>query len=171
MITDKQMLRIKAKELRKRLDMQAKSRLLCNKLRASEIYNEAKNIMIYYPLDHEINLLPLTDNVSKSFYLPRVNNDMLECCEYHAGDELKLSSYKVLEPVCSPSQKNIIDLAIIPALMCDKNNFRLGYGGGYYDRFLTNFCGITIACVPSELIIDQLPINDYDIRMDYVIVA
>ena len=66
-------------------------------------------------------------------------------------------------------KKNNIDLIIVPALCCDKNGYRLGYGGGYYDRFLKDYKGIKVVCLPKQLIFDTIYHEVHDIKMDYII--
>ena len=168
---DKQSLRKWAKDKRKEINMNAKSNILVNKLMQSSEYINSKKIMIFYPLKNEINLLSLLDDNSKQFYLPRIKGDILECCPYCKDDELSESDFHTKEPICNSCSKSNIDLVVVPALLCDKLNYRLGYGGGFYDKFLTNFNGKSVVCIPSELIIDELPINSYDIRINNVIVA
>ena len=125
--------------------------------------------MIFYPLKYEINLLKLLKDREKQFYLPRIEASDLLCCPYSINDELKKSEFKTLEPTCEACEAKTIDLIIVPALLCDKNNYRLGYGGGYYDRFLKNTKAYKICCIPSEMIIKELPVEEFDIRMDEII--
>ena len=120
-------------------------------------------------MQYEVDLLQLLDDKSKKFYLPRINGQELECCEYKLGDTLKQSCFKTNEPVCAACSKQIIDMVIVPALACDYNKFRLGYGGGYYDRFLKDFRGIKLCCIPSQLIVKDIFPNKFDIRMDIII--
>ena len=65
--------------------------------------------------------------------------------------------------------KNIIDIVIIPALACDKNGYRLGYGGGFYDRFLKHFNGFKLCCVPNCFLLDSVSPENYDIKVDLII--
>ena len=166
---DKKLLRRLAKDKRKELDMETISTILVKKLVQTKEYKSSKNIMIFYPMSEEVNLLPLLDNNSKNFYLPRINGDELECCLYCIGDELCGSKFHTLEPVCKACDKTIIDIAVVPALACDKKGYRLGYGGGFYDRFLKDFNGIKICCIPKELIFETIFPEEHDIKMDLII--
>lgn len=158
-----------AKNIRKNLDIELKSALLVEKLRGNPLYKNSKNVMIYYPFGQEINLLPLlADN--KNFYLPRVNGDNLEVCPYKAGEELQKSTFKIYEPVCDAVSAEVLDLVIVPALMADKNGYRLGYGGGFYDRFLSCNPDVkTLLPIAKELIVDDLPHDYYDVKIDCII--
>ena len=166
---DKQTLRKFAKEKRESLDIEKISSYIIEKLIQTEVYKSSKNIMIYYPLEREINLIPLLNDASKQFYLPRIKGKELECCNYSLGDELSTSSFKTKEPVCQACSHLKIDTIIVPALACDKNGYRLGYGGGFYDRFLSKTKTYKICCIPSELIFDSVFPEKHDIKMDLII--
>ena len=139
-------------------------------LRGAEIYAEAKNIMIFYPLEHEVNLLPLLRD-NKNFYLPKVKGEELVVCPYQEGDELITSIFKTKEPLSEPIHPDILDIIFVPALMVDKNFYRLGYGKGFYDRFLSKNALRAIRIVPiaSQLIVDELPHNDFDAQFDIIV--
>ncbi len=147
------------------------SQKLCELLRESEVYKNSKKIMIFYPLKDEVNLLSLLNDDSKEFYLPRIDGENLLCCPFSEGDELCLSCFKTKEPLKAPVDKGSIDLVVVPALCCDKNNYRLGYGGGFYDRFLKDYKGKTVVCLPQELIVDTVYPEPHDIPVDLVIVC
>ena len=166
-MNDKQQLRKWAKAFGKlREDASYK---LVHKLIETDEYKQAKNIMLFYPIKNEVNLLELLQDNSKIFYLPKVDGQKLLCCEYKNGDILCESCFKTLEPTSKPIDKNIIDLVIVPALCCDKNNFRLGYGGGFYDRFLVDYKGKTVVCLPKELVIDTIYPDEFDIAVDNIV--
>ena len=169
---EKKKLRIKAKNIRSNLAMDKISKKLSELIKQNDLYKNAKNVMIFYPKEQEVDLrILLNDN--KNFYLPRVNGDNLEICPYNIGDKLKQSDLGIMEPISASININIIDLIILPALMADKDGYRLGYGGGYYDRLLKNInknCK-TITPLPTELIIDKLPHESHDINTDVIINA
>lgn len=156
-----------AKTTRKELDIKTISHKLCELLRGHEEYVKARNIMIFYPLKYEINVLELL-NDNKNFYLPKVSGEDLKVCPY--TDELTISEFNVKEPCSEPVSADILDLIIVPALMTDKENYRLGYGGGFYDRFIAKYPKITtITLLPKELYVEKLPHDDFDIPIDFVI--
>ena len=165
----KQELRKWAKEERKKLNLQELSETLVLRLQATQEYKQAKNIMLFYPLNNEINLLKLLKDSTKSFYLPKIDGDNLLCCPYNESDELCFSCFKTKEPITKPCSKNLLDLIIVPALAVDKNNYRLGYGGGYYDRFLTDIKATKIVCIPKELIVENVYSEGHDIKIDLII--
>ena len=153
---NKQELRKLARGKRKELDMEKISSILVNKLVQTEEYKNSKNIMLFYPTSDEVNLLPVLEDKSKRFFLPRVKGKELECCPYCVGDELCESKFHIQEPTCQACEKTDIDLVIVPALACDKEGYRLGYGGGFYDRFLRDFKNKKICCIPHELYVETV---------------
>lgn len=166
---NKTALRTRAKEIRKKLDIQQLSLNAVEKLRMSDFYKKAENVLLFYPLKYEINLLELMcDN--KKFYLPKVSGEHLFICPFSKDDTLEISKFNVKEPCSNPVNPEILDLIIVPALMADKKNYRLGYGGGFYDRFLAKYSDIkTVIPIANELIVEKLPREDFDVKCDFVI--
>lgn len=163
---EKSLLRIKIKKKRKALDISKKSDKIVNNIRINELYRNAKNVLIFYPMRYEINLLSLLDD-DKTFYLPRVNGDNLDICLYKKGDKLVKSSFGVFEPVNQAVCPNILDLVIAPALAVDKSGNRLGYGGGFYDRFLKKY-GLgdkTMVGIFQEFVFEKIPTGVCDIKV------
>lgn len=159
------------KELRekyKNFDKSIFSSQIVKNLQQNEIYKQSKNIMIFYPLKNEVNLLSLLDD-NKNFYLPKVDGEKLLCCPFLKGDELCESCFHTYEPKTESCPKTLIDLVIVPALACDKNGYRIGYGGGFYDRFLKNYCGKKIVCIPTKLVLDTVFPEQHDIKADLII--
>src|SRR5574344_1414230 len=170
MIT-KNELRKKAKEIRKTLDIPEISAKICDIIDESDFFHKATNIMIFYPLENEIDLTSLLTH-QKNFFLPRVNGKDLDVCAYTLGDELEFSKFKTLEPKTEAiSNLKLLDLIFIPALAVDKDNFRLGYGGGFYDKLLSKVPDTVrkIVVIPSKLIVNSLPHDKFDIKADMII--
>ena len=166
---NKNELRKWAKEKRKSLDIDNISIELVKLLKNTEEYKQAKNIMIFYPLKNEINLLSLLDDKTKNFYLPKINGKSLLCCHYKKNIKLCESYFGTQEPDTKPTPKTTIDLVIIPALCCDVKNYRLGYGKGYYDKFLINCNAKKLVCIPKELIINTVFPEEHDIPADLIL--
>lgn len=161
-------LRIKAKNIRKILDVKLISKIACEKISNLKEFQQAKNVMIFYPLEFEINLLSLISE-DKNFYLPRINGENLEVCPYQKGDTLNLSKFKTQEPLTKAISPNTLDLIIVPALMVDKNNYRLGYGKGFYDRLISQTSAKTVLLIAKELLVENLPTEPHDKKIDIVI--
>jgi 5-formyltetrahydrofolate cyclo-ligase len=100
--------------------------------------------------------------------LPRVKGEVLEWIEWD-GDEKQLKVTKKLsEPIGKPATDlDAIDVVIVPALHIDQQGYRLGQGGGFYDRALAHLPGWKIGLVhPGELTSLSLPREAHDIPVD-----
>ena len=162
-------LRKKAKEIRKNLDTAEVSKKLTRLIRENDLYKTAKNVLLYYPTKYEMNFLDLLQD-DKAFYFPRVNGAEMYVCPYLEGVRLEKSSLGIYEPCSNPCSPSVIDIAIVPALLVDKQGHRLGYGGGFYDRFLADNRKIkTICALPEVLVVDNLPTESFDIPVDIII--
>ena len=165
---DKTHIRTIFKEERKKLDIALISKDIVKNIRSSDFYKNAEHVMLFYPLKYEINLLDLL-NDNKNFYFPKVAGENLLVCPYDGSIRLEKSSLNIYEPVSEPVEAEILDLIFVPALAVDKNNFRLGYGGGFYDRFLKTIDVITAVPIYENFVVEELPHDDYDVRVDYII--
>lgn len=155
--------------LRKSLNQVEASEKIVLKIKSLSDFLNAKNILIFYPLKFEINLLELLKVEGKNFYLPKVKEDYLEICPY--GGELIKGAFNIMEPLTKPVLPSVIDLAFVPALAADKDLNRLGYGKGYYDRLFSNplFVAKKIAVINKELVVDKVPTDNFDIKVDAII--
>lgn len=171
----KSLLRQRAKSFRQSVDLAVDSRKISTGILEQIFFKNAKNILLYFPMKHEIDLKYLLNNQSKNYFLPRVSENNLDMTihKYISSNKLVKNSYGVYEP-CVNSEKfspEILDLVIVPALMADLKGFRLGYGAGFYDRFLKLLKKDCIKVVPvlNELLIDSLPIDEWDEPVDYIV--
>lgn len=162
-------LRIWAKSIRKTLDMDKISNNAVRLIRENSLYKKAENILIFYPMKYEVNLLELLED-NKNFYLPKVCEKRLLICPFKSGDKLEKSDFNILEPCSISVNPNILNLIILPALMADEAGYRLGYGKGFYDRFLGENPDIkTILPIPKELFVTSLVHDDFDKTADIII--
>lgn len=169
-MTKKNELRIQAKNIRKNLPMKEISVKLADMIRKNEIYCASKNIMLFYPTEFEVDLRELF-NDNKNFYLPKVYGEELLVCPNI--NDLQKSHFGIYEPCSKPVSSEILDLVIVPALMCDKNGYRLGYGGGFYDRFINKYGQNfkTLCPIPKELFTQNLPHDEFDQKIDFILKA
>ena len=89
-------------------------------------------------------------------------------------DHLVRSRFGMEEPAAGAPQAqpagSVYSVALVPGLAFDRRGFRLGYGGGYYDRFLPAFSGVSIGLCRSDLLSDELPsLSEYDYPVDLVV--
>ena len=156
-------------ELRKSLNTKVLSDKICAKIKMIKEYKDAKTVFAYYPKPYEVDISPLFEDKTKQWFLPKVEGDELEFYEFRG--ELILGKFGVYEPMGGTPAKITPDLIIVPALCVDEKGFRLGYGKGFYDRFLVRFSKQpkTLTPIFSKLIIKTLPKQAHDKPVDIVV--
>jgi 5-formyltetrahydrofolate cyclo-ligase len=165
--------RLWAKKIRSELDLYSISKNIQENIRKLEEYKKSNNIAMFYPLPQEINLFGLFEDFSKHWFLPRIDYRLnMEFYEWKPGDKLEANKFGVPEPLAIKKLDIYsLDIIIIPALTVDKSGFRIGYGKGYYDRFLTRIKKNCIKLVPvaDELFVEEIPKDNFDIPANIVI--
>ena len=175
----KSVIRNEYKERRKTIPQSDKERMdesICKRFISLNSYRLCDAILLYSPLKYEINTLPIALDAlakGKRVAFPRCveNNEMV----YHyikSTDELLPGKYGILEPKDDlPLFERSAGpcLCVLPAIVYDKKGYRLGYGKGYYDRFLSSFKGVKAGLVYSDYIIDEIPKGKSDLPSDLVV--
>jgi 5-formyltetrahydrofolate cyclo-ligase len=135
----------------------------------------SKVIGCYYPFNYELdilNILEALDNENYIFSLPKIlKNNEMNFFQWSKSDPLKINSYGIPEPI---SNKKIDpDILLIPLVGFDSQFNRLGYGGGYYDRYLSKVKLdkkiFKIGVGFSFQGVKNLPINKFDQKLDCII--
>ena len=146
------------------------STIIVSKIIDLDIYKKAKAIAIYKSLDSEVNTndLIIESLKSKVVLLPRIVNNEIVFIEINKNTEYIKSRIGVLEPIGNVYDGSI-DLIIVPGISFDKELNRLGFGMGYYDKYLSKKNIYKIGICFDNQVIDLLPTDDNDIKMDLVI--
>ena len=132
-------------------------------------------IMLYNALSDEVPTQALMDQLvaqGKTVLLPCVINDTdMELRRYTGPQDLQTGSFGILEPTGELfTDYDTIDVAIVPGMAFDAEGHRLGRGKGYYDRFLSRVPHLyKIGLCFSWQLVDHVPCDEHDIKMDEVI--
>ena len=118
------------------------------------------------PSTAEINEAFLRDG--KTLVLPRINGDRLEWVKWNGDPSQLITRKKILEPLGDAlTDHSQISVVVVPALRIDQSGYRLGQGGGYYDRALPHLAAWKIGLVyAGELNSEELPHEAHDIPLD-----
>jgi 5-formyltetrahydrofolate cyclo-ligase len=155
-------------------EISQKSSIIIEKLKEylnSFIYH---SIAVYYPIHNEVDITPLYDflwNESKNVLLPfSYKNGDMEFKLYEKDTKLISDDYGIPSPLSSSIfPKNLIDISLIPCVACDYSNSRLGYGAGFYDRFLDTNVTLSIGVCYSFQLIEKIPTTLTDKKLISVI--
>lgn len=175
----KKKLRKKYKLIRNNVSKKVeKSRDIINKLMRNENFQNAKVLALYKSFGAEVDTTELINysiNIEKTVVLPKVEGDELKFYKVNSIDEKFIkSNFGVEEPLGDKNNfvdKTYIDLVIVPGLCFDKEKNRLGFGRGYYDRYLKNENFKTIGICFDEQILENeiLPITENDVKVKEII--
>lgn len=175
-MTDKKELRRHFSEIRKSAQSELKDTIIGTKLLACEKIRSADTILLYASFRSEVDTWRIArnllfKNMRIAYPVCRENNTMT----FHIVDELNQLNdavYGICEPDISLPEPEITErtVCIVPALAFTENGGRLGYGGGYYDRFLAEYPEIyTIGLAYEDCIAESLPLAEHDIKIKSVI--
>ena len=160
------------------LDKSEKSKIISEKIASLPEYKNSKVIAAYSALNDEVDLTNIINEClasGKTICLPKVLNDSLMIFyKIDSLKDLKKGCFNILEPNSDKEAEidcSNIDLFLIPGVAFDKNCNRLGYGKGYYDKFLVKNKGAKIGVAFKEQVIDSFEnlMNENDIKMDKII--
>ena len=173
----KRQLRRSCRQIRKELGedtCQQGSLSICSWIESWPVFQRTSVILAYMPISGEVDLTPLLERQpQKNWVLPRIlpeENHRMVLHPYDAG-RLVRHPFGMPEPAPDlpiiPSSK--VQLALVPGLAFDQLGRRLGYGGGYFDRFLCGFSGISLGVIFKALLLDHLPCGEYDMPVQWIV--
>lgn len=183
LIEDKKCIREELTEKRNNLtphEVSQRSGIICNHLLNSEFYKNAGNICVYEAFRNEVDCEDIVSQAyedGKRVYVPVVDadNETMEFYEITSDTEWTEGHYGIQEPVITKVSNRLsseeASLIIMPGLAFDKNKHRIGYGGGYYDKYLAEHDGNTkvALCYSFQVIASELPYDEQDVIPDYIV--
>ena len=133
-------------------------------------------LALYYPTSFETNVLKLLENkymINKNILLPVIEEEnIMSFSPWKKNHVLLVNKFGILEPV--KTKIKIPNIIFVPILAFDRNKYRLGYGKGFYDRYLNKYLSkfkniITIGIAFSFQKHHKLPIDKHDVKLDYIL--
>ncbi|KPU44188.1 putative 5-formyltetrahydrofolate cyclo-ligase [Oxobacter pfennigii] len=170
---------IKERQKISREDVLKKSLEIKNKLFNIPEFINAKRVMFFVSYKNEVDTIDMIDEamkLGKEIIVPIVvpgEKDLL-LSKLNSMNELEESSYGILEPpkkYIRPVSAEEIDFVVAPGVAFDENGFRMGYGGGYYDRLLSKISkSCKVAAIAFEMqIVPEVPTEPHDMRIGMII--
>lgn len=172
---DKKELRKKYKSIRKSLTDDQRfilSTKICNQLFNHPLYIEAKMIGFYVSKDDEVDTILLLEQAlsKKRVAVPKVEGDIMNFYRIQSLQDLKIGSFDVFEPstpyITRPSKMDVI---IVPLIAFNKDKYRIGYGKGFYDKYLKDYPGKTIGLAFNDCLCDEDFQEEFDLPLDIII--
>ncbi len=174
--TKKEQLRKRFLENRKALineEVSIFSNSICTHVLESNLYKDADTVLAYMPIRNEADTLPIIRQCladGKSVYLPKVQGKEMNFYKVESFEDLCLGTFGILEPKEANSLNIRKGLMLVPGVAFSKDGFRIGYGGGYYDRYLEKGHQFVTAGLCYELqITDDIFPDIYDKQLDIVV--
>jgi len=152
-----------------------KSALIAQRLFGLELFQKARCVFIYIAVCSEVHTAAIVQtalDLEKKVCVPLVdlkNKTMLACVITDPQRDLHSGAMGIPEPdqrTCPVVSEAEVDLAIVPGLAFTAQGHRIGYGGGFYDKFLSTWPGVEFALAFEEQIVDSLP---HDPARDFVL--
>jgi 5-formyltetrahydrofolate cyclo-ligase len=153
---------------------QQASLVICAWIESWPVFQRSAVILAYMPIPGEVDLTPLFERQpQKHWGLPRIipeDNHRMVFHPYEPGRLIR-HPFGMAEPasdlpVIPPGE---VELALVPGLAFDRLGRRLGYGGGYFDRFLRDFTGVSLGVIFQALLLDQLPCLEHDVPVQWIV--
>ena len=152
-----------------------KEKLIAENLFESILFKTAEEIFVYISVDFEIDTSSIIERAfsdEKKVFVPvcRKNGEMV-FQRIEKDEKLVLSSFGIPEPEVDVSRSALPgerSLIVVPGLAFDKSGNRIGFGGGYYDRFLSGIEAESIGLCFEEFFVPALPKEKFDVPVNYL---
>lgn len=143
-----------------------------DRLRKLEAYRNSKVIGAYYAIGSEVKTQDIISealNQGKTIALPRVVKKDLVFMKIKGEDDIEIGNFSVMEPKerCPVVEK--LDMILVPAIALTHEGYRLGYGFGFYDKYLNGKKMPKISLSYAKQVVKLFPHDNHDIKVDYII--
>ena len=141
------------------------------RLRKVYAFKNAQKIGVYYPIGSEImtqNIIQELISERKDVFLPKVMGDKMEFRKITDFSSLEKGSFEIMEPKDDCPTDNTLDVILVPTVGISQSGVRLGYGYGFYDKFLAENKTATISLTLEKQIIKNIPKLEHDITIDWI---
>lgn len=141
-------------------------------LRKIEHYRKATSIGVYYSIGSEVqthDLLQEFFNQGKTVALPRLEKDDMVFKKITNVSDLELGNFGVMEPKEKCLEVKKLDVILVPTIAVTRDGHRLGYGFGFYDRYLNGKKSKKIGLSYAKQVIKSFPHDNHDVKMDIIV--
>lgn len=138
-------------------------------------YENAEVVFCYVGTKDEINTTPMLQEIlesGKQLGVPKcISKGIMKVYAITSLDDLEEGAYGIMEPkdYCEEIPPQNINLAFVPCVTCNKKGDRLGYGGGFYDRYLSRTDVRRVILCREKIMVSEIPVEEHDLRMEVVV--
>ena len=169
----KKEVRIKYRKIRKNIiGKETKDSLVFNNLLTKVDFNKYNQILIYVSNSEEVDTLKIISYFisNKKIAVPKIENGIMNFYYIKDTSELAPGYFNILEPITNDIVTDYYNsICITPGICFSKEGYRIGYGGGFYDRFLTNNKVYAVGLCYKECLVEKIETDKFDKKVDLVI--
>ncbi len=152
--------------------MKIASEKMQKKLKKINAFMDAQKIGVYFPIGSEILTQDIIQELlsnGKDVFLPKVVGEKIEFRKIINFSSLEKGSFDIMEPKDDCQTDNNLDVILVPTVGISPTGVRLGYGHGFYDKFLAEHKTVTISLIMEKQIIKNIPKSEHDIIIDWIV--
>ena len=152
--------------------MKIASQKMQKKLKKISSFRNAQKIGVYYPIGSEILTQDIIQELlsnGQEVFLPKVIDGKIEFRKITNFLSLERGSFDIMEPKDDCKVDNNLDIILVPTVAISPTGVRLGYGHGFYDRFLAEHKTTTISLTLEKQIVKNIPKSEHDILIDWIV--
>lgn len=152
--------------------MKIASEKINKKLKKINAFRDAQKIGVYYPIGSEIFTQDIIQELlskGKEVFLPRVSENSIDFKRITDFSSLENGSFDIMEPKTECETENNLDVVLVPTVGITPSGIRLGYGHGFYDRFLAKHKTTTISLTLEKQVVKNIPRSEHDMLIDWIV--
>ncbi|RNJ76287.1 MAG: 5-formyltetrahydrofolate cyclo-ligase [Nitrosopumilus sp. H13] len=148
------------------------SKKIQNRLRGIGAYRDAQRVGVYYSIGSEIRTRDIIQEIisgGRDVFLPRVTGDSMEFKKIEEPSSLEEGAFGIMEPRDACQTADRLDVMLVPTVGVSHGGTRLGYGHGYYDRYLAREKITAMSLTLEKQVVGRIPGSAHDVPMDWII--
>lgn len=152
--------------------MKISSAQIHSNLKKVSTFQDARLIGCYYPIGSEVLTQEIISELlknGKTVALPKVVDKELVFKRIKNFSNLERGRFDIMEPKDECENAKKLDLILVPTIGITRSGVRLGYGYGFYDRYLVKSTATTIALTFAKQIVKSIPLGETDVRIDWIV--
>lgn len=152
--------------------MKIASEKISKRLKKINAFRDAQKIGVYYPIGSEIFTQDIIQELlskGKEVFLPRVSENSIDFKRIADFSSLENGSFDIMEPKTECETENSLDVVLVPTVGITPSGIRLGYGHGFYDRFLAKHKTTTISLTLEKQVVKNIPRSEHDMLIDWIV--